>query len=145
MRTRMLIAAALTALAFAFSGCQPDNPDNGGEQAPKSPLSGTWELTAITTKVAVGSVDVSVYLVFSDTDFEIYQKIGEGRYSKFEGTYVYGQDKKLSGIYSNSRSWGPYDVEIASDNNSMTLSIGNESDTYKKIEAVPQGVKDNIY
>lgn len=137
--------AALTALVFAFSGCKPDNPEEGGEQTPKSPFAGSWELTAVSTKVAVGNVDVSVYIVFTETDFELYQKIGEGRYTKFEGTYIYGSDKTLSGAYSNSRPWGPYTVEFSSDKNTLTLSIGNESDTYKKIDAVPQSVKDNIY
>jgi len=145
MRTRAFVMAALAALTFAFSGCKPDNPEEGGEQTPKSPLAGTWELTAVSTKVAVGNVDVSVYLVFTEKDFEIYQKIGEGRYTKFDGTYVYGADKNLSGKYSNERPWGPYAVEFASDNKTLTLSIGNESDTYKKIDAVPQTVMDNLY
>ncbi|MCR5408082.1 MAG: hypothetical protein K6E61_03140 [Bacteroidales bacterium] len=145
MRTRAFVMAALAALAFAFSGCKPDNPEEGGEQTPKSPLAGSWELTGVATKVSVGNVDVSVYLLFTDTDFEIYQKIGEGRYTKFEGTYVYGSDKTLSGKYSNSRPWGPYAVEFASDNKTLTLSIGNEADTYRKIDSVPQTVMDNLY
>ena len=146
MRKRLFILAALSALVIMLSGCGKDNPeDNGGEQTPTSPFAGTWELTGVATKVSVGNIDVSVYLVFTDTDFEIYQKIGEGRYTKFDGTYVYGSDKTLSGKYSNNRPWGPYAVEFASDKSTLTLSLGSESDTYKKIDSVPQSVKDNLY
>ena len=139
---KKLLALAAFALALLVS-CKEDNPDT-----PKTTGSivGVWELSSVKTKASVGGVQVSVYVEFtSSNSFVLYQQLGEGRYSKFEGTYALAQDGKLSGSYSGGSSWGPYDVELSETFLSLTTAGGKEVDTYKKISAIPESVLENLY
>lgn len=136
MRKVFAFAAMLLVLA-ACSG-NKNNPDT-----PKASIAGFWELSNVATKATVGSVDVSVYLEFTvDGNFSIYQKIGDGRYSRFTGSYTYSSDV-LTGNYSSGSSWGPYDVVL--DDTTLKLSSANEEDTYKKTDAIPSTVLSNLY
>ena len=132
-----------------------DNPDTpsptpggggGGGSTTKLDVTGSWELSNVETKVSVGSVNVSVYISFtSDGSFTLYQKIGEGRYTRFTGTYTVSADNKLSGKYSNNAAWGPYTAAMASGKLTLTSAGGKEVDTYTKISAIPSSVTQNIY
>lgn len=135
----------MAACALALVACKKD----GGEDPIPTPATGVvgiWELNSVATKVAVGDVQVSVYINFADGgSFTLYQKIGNGRYTKFSGTYTLASDGKLSGSYSGGSSWGPYDAAVSGETLTLTSAGGKEVDTYKKISAIPENVTNNLY
>ena len=138
---KLLTILACVAL---FAGCHEDNPEPTPAQLD---VTGSWELSSVTTKASVGSVSVSVYVAFAaDNSFILYQKIGEGRYTKFEGSYNLDKEAgTLSGSYAAGSAWGPYSA--SRDGNTLTLTSagGKEVDTYKKVDAIPDSVTENIY
>lgn len=138
---RRLFLAAFAALALMAVSCEKqEDPKEVLENA----LEGIWELSGVATKSAqIGSTKVDVYIVFTEGSFTLYQKIGAGRFTKFTGTYKLGDDLSLSGSYADGKAWGPYEIVI--EGTSMTLSKGTETDTYNKIDAVPDAVLSNVY
>lgn len=152
MKKIFALAAMLLVLAACGGKDNPDTPSptpgggGGGGSTTKLDVTGSWELSNVETKVSVGSVNVSVYISFtSDGSFTLYQKIGEGRYTRFTGTYTVSADNKLSGKYSNNAAWGPYTAAMASGKLTLTSAGGKEVDTYTKISAIPSSVTQNIY
>ena len=140
---RVLYAITVAALCL-LTACGKDKQP-GKEETKPSAITGVWELSDISTKASIGSVNVSVYLDFtSDGKFTLYQKIGEGRYTKFTGTYALDK-ASLSGKYSDGKPWGPYNAEINSSSLTLIKEGGKETDTYRKIDAVPEAVTSNVY
>ena len=146
---KKVFAMAALLLALAACGGNKDNPIDGpdeGDKTAKVSVTGIWELESVSTKASVGSVNVEVYIDFTSSGaFTLYQKIGEGRYSLFGGSYTVADDGKLEGKYNSGTTWGPY---TASNNGSklvLTSASGNETDTYKKISAIPETVLGNLY
>lgn len=139
MMKKLLLAVAFVAL---FVACKPKQPEK-----PALDPTGIWELTSISTKVSVGDVAVSVYLEFSaEGTFTIYQKIGEGRYKRFTGTFEVDLDNnRISGKYDGGAKWGPYDCTCNDKTLTLKLVGGTETDSYTKIEAVPADVAQNVY
>jgi len=130
---RFLSIAALVLLVVLAAGCK---------KAPKTySIVGSWELSEVSTKaVNYDGVKVSVYLTFTDTDFTLYQLIGNGHYKKFNGTYTYAEGK-LQGKYSSGSSLGSvYNVQIDDTKLELATAGGKEVDVYKKISAVPADV-----
>lgn len=143
MMKRVLYAFAVAALCLLTACGGNDKP--GKEETKASDIAGAWELSDIVTKASLGSVAVSVYLDFApDGKFTLYQKIGEGRYTKFAGTFAL-EKGVLSGKYSDGKAWGPYNASV--DKTSLTLEKegGKETDVYRKIDAVPAEVTSNLY
>ena len=143
MMKRVLYAFVVAALCLLTACGGNDKP--GKEETKESDIAGVWELSDIVTKASLGSVAVSVYLDFaSDGKFTLYQKIGEGRYTKFAGTFAL-EKGVLSGKYSDGKAWGPYNASV--DKTSLTLEKegGKETDVYRKIDAVPAEVTSNLY
>lgn len=138
---RILTLLACVAL---FSACNGKDPE---PTVPQLDVTGIWELSSVSTKASVGSVTVSVYIDFAaDNSFTLYQKIGEGRYTKFTGSYNLDKDAaQLSGSYAGGSAWGPYSA--SREGNTLTLASagGKEVDSYKKIEAIPASVTENLY
>ncbi|MBE6252168.1 MAG: hypothetical protein E7109_01440 [Bacteroidales bacterium] len=152
MKKLFALAAVLLTIAACGGKDNPDTPSptpgggGGGGSTTKLDVTGSWELSNVETKVSVGSVNVSVYISFtSDGNFTLYQKIGEGRYTRFTGTYTVSADNKLSGKYSNNAAWGPYTAAMASGKLTLTSAGGKEVDTYTKISSIPTSVTQNIY
>ena len=152
MKKLFALAAVLLTIAACGGKDNPDTPSptpgggGGGGSTTKLDVTGSWELSNVETKVSVGSVNVSVYISFtSDGSFTLYQKIGEGRYTRFTGTYTVSADNKLSGKYSNNAAWGPYTAAMASGKLTLTSAGGKEVDTYTKISAIPAAVSGNTY
>ncbi len=152
MKKLFALAAVLLTIAACGGKDNPDTPSptpgggGGGGSTTKLDVTGSWELSNVETKVSVGSVNVSVYISFtSDGSFTLYQKIGEGRYTRFTGTYTVSADNKLSGKYSNNAAWGPYTAAMASGKLTLTSAGGKEVDTYTKISSIPTSVTQNIY
>lgn len=141
MKKLLLMAACVLAMV----ACKKEGGDEPGPAQEQS-IAGIWELTSVATKAAVGDVQVSVYIEFTKSgSFTLYQKIGQGRYTKFTGTYDLSSDGKLSGAYSSLTNWGPYDVSLNGDTLALTSAGGKEVDTYKKIASIPENVINNIY
>ena len=140
---RKFYAFAVTALCLLTACGGKDKP--GKEETKVSDIAGVWELSDIITKASLGSVVVSVYIDFaSDGKFTLYQKLGEGRYTKYAGTYAL-EKGVLSGKYSDGKAWGPYSATV--DKSSLTLEKegGKETDVYRKIDTVPAEVTSNLY
>ena len=134
MRRLFLLAAALLP-AFAFVGCNKENETPKVNLAEK--IAGEWHCT-------VEEYNAEVYVAFyADGQFDEYQRLGEGGYRHYAGTWTLEKDI-LSGIYADGSEWGSsYKVEF--DNGTMTLTAQNESAealTYTK-EAIPSEVKDS--
>jgi hypothetical protein len=140
MKKILFVLASLAVLA----GCHRNEPE---DLNPAVDVTGSWELSAVTTRAMVGGEQVSVYLVFSASgSFDLYQKIGEGRYTHFTGSYSMNKDEKLlSGTYADGTKWGPYEAALEGTTLSLNLPGGKEVDSYKKIDAVPESVTGNVY
>ena len=155
MKKLFALAAVLLTIAACGGKDNPDTPSptpgaggsgGGGSTTTKVDVTGSWELIGVETKVSVGSVNVSVYITFdSGGSFTLYQKIGEGRYSVFTGTYTMSSDNKLSGKYSNNAAWGPYTAALSGGKLTLTSAGGKEVDTYTKISSIPAAVSGNTY
>ena len=152
MKKIFALAAVLLTIAACGGKDNPDTPSptpgggGGGGSTTKLDVTGSWELSGVETKVSVGSVNVSVYISFtSDGSFTLYQKIGDGRYSVFTGTYTLSSDNKLSGKYSNNTAWGPYTAALSGGKLTLTSAGGKEVDTYTKISSIPAAVSGNTY
>ena len=143
MKKVLTILAAAALLLCACNKPEGGGSGGGGEDTPVS-VEGSWELTGVTTKASVGGVNVSVYITFASGQFTLYQQIGEGRYTKFTGTYTLN-DKSLSGQYDGGKNWGPYTAALNGTNLTLTTAGGKETDTYKKIGSIPSTVTDNLY
>lgn len=140
---KKLFAMATVLLALVACSGKKNNPDD--PKPAKVDITGVWELTTVTTKATVGSVNVSVYIDFvSGGTFNLYQKIGDGRYTQFTGKYTFA-DGKLSGSYDGGATWGPYTAEVNGSTLTLTTAGGKEVDTYKKISSIPTSVTDNLY
>lgn len=141
MMKRFLMAMACL---FLLAGCQEKEPD---DTMPAVDVTGSWELTAVSTRASVGSEQVSVYLVFDASgSFQIYQKIGAGRYTHFSGKYSLDKETKLlSGTYADGSAWGPYEAALDGTTLKLSRPEGKEVDSYKKIDSVPESVTANTY
>lgn len=112
----------------------------------EKPLSvtGCWSLQSIETKALIGDTDVQVYVEFaSDKTFSLYQKLGEGRFRKFSGTWKLA-GSTLDGSYSDGKAWAAsYTVSRSGD--TMTLTgADTEVSTYGKIDAIPSEVVSSV-
>ena len=142
MKKYLLMAAC----ALALVACKKDGGEEPVPPVPTQGIVGTWELVSVATKATVGDIQVSVYVDFNSSgNFTLYQKIGMGRYTKFEGTYTLTSDNKLAGSYGDNSSWGPYDAVLNGETLTLTSAGGKEVDTYKKISNFPQEVTENLY
>ena len=138
LRTMVLTAAAAVLTLAAVSCGKKDK-----EEAVS--IDGCWELTKVEqTKAAhVGDVTVDVYVQFEQGAFVLYQRIGDGRYSRFEGSYLLGKNKELTGTYAGGKAWGPYTFVLSETD--LVLTKGSEKDTYKKVSSIPEKVLSNVY
>ena len=138
MKKYLMMMAMLAVLA----GCHKPDP----VVPVKTDVSGIWELTNVSTKASVGSVTVSVYIEFlAGGTFSLYQKIGEGRYTAFTGSWLLGDDDTLSGTYDGGKAWGPYAASVSGNTLTLVSAGGKEVDTYTKVSSIPSAVTDNLY
>lgn len=130
------IYSLLMALALVMScacSCRKEPSKKGLD------VTGVWELTEvspITKSAMIGDRAVDVFLQFSsDGSFAIHQKLGDGAYKVFTGTWTL-TGNTLDGVYSDKKAWGStYTVEREGD--MMTLASKGEVYSYKKIGALP--------
>ena len=119
--------------ALAFVGCGKENDTPKVDNATK--VVGEWHC-------APEGYDVDVYVAFDAAGtFDEYQRLGEGRYRHYEGTWSV-EKSVLSGVYVDGTEWGStYTLSFNSD--TMTLTANNESAeaiTYTKV-TIPAEVK----
>ena len=127
----------------------PDKPDveNPGNDKPgpepeetlASKLVGEWHC-------ASSDIDADIFLAFADdASFKLYQKIGEGAYRLYQGTWSLDEKTSvLTGKYNDGNDWGSsYTIALSEDKNSMTLtpSEGTEKQSYSR-EVIPADVKE---
>lgn len=137
MKKLLYFICALAAM-LSFSSCGNKPVDK------KDMLPGNWELvgmTAASKSVTTGGVEISVYITFgADGSFALYQKLGDGRFRYFEGSWSVSNDK-LSGVYSDGTAWGTtYDFEVSESSLVLTDSKGGDSYTYSKCEQLPADI-----
>ena len=127
----------IMALAM-FWACGEDKPITPVE--PETSLTeqiiGDWHYT---------STEADIYLgISSDSSFELYQKIGDGRYRLYRGTWNLDETSaKLTGKYNDGESWGSgYTVSISEDGTMMNLvpDTGSKEQQYIS-ESIPEEVR----
>ncbi len=140
----------IAALLLSVLSCkEPVDPQPGPEPGPNPPvvektlaekIAGEWHCV-------VSDMDADIYLsLASDNKFELYQKVGEGAYRLYRGTWSLDEETAvLTGKYNDGEAWGSgYGVVLSEDENTLTLdpSADGEDQTYRK-ESIPADVKEN--
>ena len=124
-------------MAVVVSSCAK----SGNDTSESLDITGEWSL------ISSGDLsmdDISVYVSFVSDHFELYQKLGEGRYYVYTGTYTLSGNI-LSGRYSDGTSWGSdYDVIIGYDSLTMTARNGSGEVSVYTREDIPAEVLGNI-
>lgn len=138
---RMMTVTLLAVMTCAVCSCKKDAPDT-------LDITGEWKLESADEfgdNVIVKSgevIEISVYLSYaSDGTFEIFQKLGEGRYRRYDGTYSVAGGI-VTGKYSGGTSWGDsYSVSIENGNSLiMTASESKAVCVYSRT-SVPSEVR----
>lgn len=125
MKARIIIA---TIAALLLAGC-------GNNEKPVAlDVTGQWELIGLETKaIQIGDEKIEVYMdLKADKTFQLWQKLGEGRYRNYNGTWAL-TESTLTGKYSDGKEWGSaYEVSREGDNLIMKeTKTGTETYTYK--------------
>ena len=128
MKRILLIISAVLLLASC-------GREKGKEKTTADYLYGEWHSTSIT-------VSGDVYISFTDDmKFEMFQKIGEGAYRLYRGTWNVEEDV-LTGKYNDGEDWAAA-YRITVDDRSLTMTSINdaaENSTYTKAE-IPENVR----
>ena len=114
-----------------------------GEKGGKQPeltleekLCADWHSTSL-------SLDADVYISFADNNtFELYQKIVEGAYRLYRGTWNLEEDI-LTGKYNDGEDWAAA-YQISIDGETLTMTSKNDAaevSVYKKT-VIPSSVKE---
>ena len=113
--------------------------DKGGKQPEltlEDKLCTDWHSTSL-------SLEADIYISFADNNtFELYQKIVEGAYRLYRGTWNLEEDI-LTGKYNDGEDWAAA-YKIAIEGSNLTMTSNNdaaEKSTYTKSE-IPAEVKD---
>lgn len=120
----------ILAAALMIAGCNKD----GGKSLDQAIL-GEWHSTSI-------SVNGDIYLSFSeDKTYELYQKIGDGAYRLYRGTWNI-EEGILTGKYNDGEPWAAsYDAAVQ--DKTLTLTSKNDAaevSTYTACE-IPEEVR----
>ena len=86
-------------------------------------------------------IEIEIYLAFhSDRSFDLFQKIGEGAFRHYTGTFTY-DGKTLSGVYSDKTSWR-YSYEALVEGDNLTLNyIGEDKSLTYVRKNIPYTVR----
>ena len=113
--------------------------DKGGKQPELSleqKLCAEWHSTTL-------SLDADIYISFAENNtFELYQKIVEGAYRLYRGTWNL-EENILTGKYNDGEDWAAaYQISIEGETLTMTSkNDAAEVSVYKKAE-IPSNVKE---
>ena len=132
MKKILFILAAL--MVISATGCKKDEKLIDC----KATLPGEWHCTP-------EGIDADIYAAFDESgSFDLYQRLGEGRYRHYTGTWKC-EGNTLSGIYSDGSAWGSSYTVTFTDLDNMTLTALNGSEevmAYAR-EPVPSEVKED--
>ena len=87
------------------------------------------------------SVDAEIYVTFTaEGTFALYQKIGEGAFRLYNGTYGLA-GSVLSGKYNDGTAWGASYEVASSDSDTLTLTAEGVTETYGRVTGgIPEEV-----
>lgn len=125
MKRIIYMTLALLSVIIMGTGCKKEKI--------QSNIAGEWHCTV---------EECDIYLAFNpEGTFELYQKLGEGRYYQYNGTWSVDKDI-VSGTYNDGTSWGSsYQVKF-NGSDKMTFSATNgsgEVNTYTRT-SIPEEV-----
>jgi hypothetical protein len=136
MKTKFYLLMSLLCVALVSVGCSKEKKQNAPEVDNAVKVVGEWHCSP-------EGMDVDVYVAFAaDGNFDEYQRLGEGRYRHYAGTWSVEKDV-ISGVYADGTAWG-CTYTLAFEGDTMTLTANNDSMealTYIKVE-IPAEVKD---
>lgn len=118
----------ITALMLMVS-CGGDKEGQQTELTLEQKLCTEWHSTSV-------SLDADIYISFADNNtFELYQKIVEGAYRLYRGTWNLEEDV-LTGKYNDGEDWAAaYQISIEGETLTMTSkNDAAEVSVYKKAE-----------
>lgn len=79
-----------------------------------------------------------------DNTFQLYQMIGQGRYTGYSGTWTL-TETTLDGKYSDGKAWGSsYEISQNDDRSTLTLSTAGEDYNYVKCREIPAAIANNL-
>ena len=94
------------------------------------------------------STDAHIYVTFHSDTFVLYQKIGEGGYRIYNGSYTLTPNTAadgsyiLTGEYNDGTPWGSEYVVESSSNDVITLTTGDVTETYTRVTSgIPDEAK----
>lgn len=122
-------------LLFGLLSCNPAGR--------KGNIEGEWKLESYYGKAAgSATVPAQVYLSFHKGQFELFQKLGGGHFSRFSGSYSYSKGA-LSGTYSDGYPWAQdYIVSVNHGKMEMTVYINDADLTCVYVQAsIPDSVR----
>ena len=125
-RILLIISAAFLA---ASCGSKEEGP-NVSEN-----IVAEWHLTSVSGMSSVPQI----YINFAqDLSFQLYQKVGDGRYRRYDGTYTVASTV-LSGKYADGQAWGS-SYTVSFDGDVLVLTADNGSAEVCKYEkkALPE-------
>ena len=116
---------ALLLFSLALAACHKEAP------ALQDYLEGEWKMESYYgTSASEGAVQAEVYVKFAGGEFELFQKIGGGHFSRRSGTYTRTGDS-VSGIYSGGKAWsGDYSLAFSDNGNSLTMTQFTDGEEY---------------
>jgi len=129
MKKLLYILAAVLILAAC-------DRNKDSKKTPAELLCGQWHSTSLT-------VSGDVYLDFTDDGrFEMYQKIGDGAYRLYRGTW-YAEEDLLTGRYNDGEDWATA-YRIAIDGTSLTMTSQNDAAEVSRFSSctIPEEVKE---
>ncbi|MCF0176029.1 MAG: lipocalin family protein [Bacteroidales bacterium] len=127
------IALIIMMFPLFLAACQKDEADFG------KALPGVWEM--VESEGAAPSAGLSIWLVFEDGNFEIYQRASVSeRYKLYKGTYTIS-GSTLCGSYSDGTPWAcDYRLRLEEKMLVMEALAGSGVWKYRK-SALPSGLE----
>ena len=92
-------------------------------------VAGEWHLIEMTDMSSLPQVYITLA---EDKTFDLYQKLGEGRYRRHTGTYTYS-NRILDGKYSDNSPWGS-SYEVSFDGEILVLTAQNGTSEVTRYE-----------
>lgn len=129
MRLLKIIRVAFVAACLLSAVHCSEKPDS------RTDIVGEWHFS---------DTETDVFICFcGDGTYELYQRIGAGRYRKYTGQWKL-EKKILSGTYGEGIEWGSsYEVEISSYDTLALLAVnGSGERTVYSREGIPSSVRD---
>ena len=123
--SQILFVFTIVLFASACGGSKDKGPDVATE------IVAEWHLVSMSG--LSDSAVPQVYVEFaSDMWFELYQKVGDGRYRKYEGYYTLS-GSTVTGQYMDGKKWGS-DYKVSFEDGKLVMTAQNGSAEVCKYE-----------